>query len=197
MLTISNIRHISWSNLNFSTSWSDPNFSTSWSDPNFNCLPQRQTTQLSAYMAQSQLPTPWTEFNFSTSWSDPNFNCLPQQQKTQLSVNFQLHGRNSTFQHHGRTPTSTVCHWVRQSNSLPPTSTVESQLTLFQNLQILRTIASEHDVIHTPVLFPIWGLLWQLWLSYLLRASVNYTQCLCTWTKNWMVQSPTKLNYKI
>ena len=34
------------------------NFSTpSWSDPNFNCLPQRQTTQLSVYIAQSQLPT--------------------------------------------------------------------------------------------------------------------------------------------
>ena len=34
------------------------------------------------------------------------------------------------------------------------------QLTLFQNLQILRTIASGHDVIHTPAIFPIWGLLW-------------------------------------
>ena len=34
-----------------------PNFSNSWSDPNFKCLPQWQTTQLSAYMAQSQLPT--------------------------------------------------------------------------------------------------------------------------------------------
>ena len=45
--------------------------------------------------------------------------------------------------------------------------------------------------------FPIWGLLWQLWLSYLLRASVNCTQCLCTWTKSRIVQNPIKLNDKI
>ena len=34
-----------------------PNFSPSWSDPNFNCLPQWQTTQLSVYIVQTQLPT--------------------------------------------------------------------------------------------------------------------------------------------
>ena len=38
-------------------------------------------------------------------------------------------------------------------NCLPAWSTVNSQLTLFQNLQILRTIASGHDVIHTPAPF--------------------------------------------
>ena len=58
-------------------------------------------------------------------------------------------------------------------------------------------IASGHDIIHTPVSFPIWGLLWQLWLSYPLHASVDCTQCLCTWTKSRIVQSPTKLNDKI
>ena len=72
-----------------------PNLSPPWSDPNFNCLPLRKTTQLSVYMAQSQLPT----------------DCL------------------------------------------------------------------RHDVIHTPGTFPIWGLLWQLWLPYPLCASVNCTQC--------------------
>ena len=40
----------------------------------------------------------------------------------------------------------------------------------FQNPQILRTISSGHDVIHTPVPFPVWCLLWQWWLSYPLRA---------------------------
>ena len=50
-----------------------PNFSPSWSDPNFNCLPFRQTTQLSAYMAQCKLPTDCSDPNFSTPWSDPNF----------------------------------------------------------------------------------------------------------------------------
>ena len=82
-------------------------------------------------------------------------------------------------------------------NCLPAWSNVNLQLTLFQNLQILRIIASGHDVIHTPASFPIWGLLWQLWLSNPLCTSVNCTQCLCTWTKSRIVQSPTKLNDRI
>ena len=45
-------------------------------------------------------------------------------------------------------------------------------------------IASGHDVIYTPISFPIWGLLWQLWLSYPLRVSVKCTQCLCTWIRS-------------
>ena len=48
-----------------------------------------------------------------------------------------------------------------------------------------------------PASFPIWGLLWQLWLLYPLCVSINCTQCLCTWTKSWIIQSPTKLNDKI
>ena len=48
-----------------------------------------------------------------------------------------LNGRNSPLCLHG------------------PIST--SQLTLFQNRQILRTISSGHDVIHTPASFPVWG----------------------------------------
>ena len=40
-------------------------------------------------------------------------------------------------------------------------------------------------------------LLWQLWLLYPLRASVNCTQCMCTRTKCRIVQSPTKPNDKI
>ena len=63
------------------------------------------------------------------------------------------HGSNSTFCLHG------------------PIST--SQLTLFQNPQILRTISSGHDIIHTPAPFPVWGLLWQWWLSYPLRTSIK------------------------
>ena len=35
-----------------------------------------------------------------------------------------------------------------------PTST--SQLTLFQNFQILRTISSGQDIIHTPASFSVW-----------------------------------------
>ena len=35
----------------------NPNFSTPWSELNFYCLPLKQTTQLSAYIVHSQLPT--------------------------------------------------------------------------------------------------------------------------------------------
>ena len=41
------------------------------------------------------------------------------------------------------------------------------------------------------------GFLWHLWLSYPLRAIVNCIQCVCTCTKSWIVQSPTKPNDKI
>ena len=43
--------------------------------------------------------------------------------------------------------------WL-ELNSLPPWSNLN---WLFQNPQILRTISSRHDVIHTPVPFPFWG----------------------------------------
>ena len=89
----------------------------------------------------------------------------------------QHHWRTPTSQHHGRNSNSTDCHWVRQPNCLPTWSKVNSRRTLFQNLKILRIIASGYYVIHTPVSFPIWGLLWQLWLSYSLCSSVNFTQC--------------------
>ena len=109
--------------------------------------------------------------------------------------NSQHHGQNSTLWQrtlfsapmaetqlssclaHSQLPTSTVCLNGRQPNCLPTWPKVNFQLPLFQNLQILRTIASRHDVIHTPASLPIWGLLWQLWLSYPLCTSVNCTQC--------------------
>ena len=91
-----------------------------------NCLSLRQTTQLSVYMPQSQLPTDF--FSKSSNHQDHHFRAW-------------RHSHSSSF--------------------------------------------------------PIWGCLWQLWLSYPLRTSVNCTQCLCTWTKSRIVQRPTKLNYKI
>ena len=45
----------------------------------------------------------------------------------------------------------------QKCNSLPTWSNLKSQLTLFQNPQILRIISSGHDVIHTPAPFPVWG----------------------------------------
>ena len=70
------------------------------------------------------------------------------------------------------------------------------QLT-FSKYPNSQPIASGHDVIHTPVSFTLWGLSWQLWLTYPLRTNEDCTQCLCTWTKSRIVQSPTKLNAKI
>ena len=70
-----------------------------------------------------------------------------------------------------------------------------SQLTLFQNPQILRTISSRHDVIHTQASFPVWGLLLQWWLSYPLRVSVKLYQWLCTWTLNPNSSKPNQTEW--
>ena len=51
---------------------------------------------------------------------------------------------------------STFCLNGRELKCLPPWSNVNFQLILFQNPQILRTISSGHDVVHTPAPFPVW-----------------------------------------
>ena len=50
-----------------------------------------------------------------------------------------------------------LCPNGRELNCLPAWSNLNPKLTVFQNPQILRTISSEHDVIHTPAPFPVWG----------------------------------------
>ena len=93
---------------------------------------------------------------------------------------------------------STVGHWGPKALCLLlALNSASLQLTRFLKYSNSQPIASRHDVIHTPVQFPIWGLLWQFWLSYPLRASVNCAQWLCTWTKSQIVQRPTKPNDKI
>ena len=47
--------------------------------------------------------------------------------------------------------------WKTQLHLQRPKS--NSQLTLFQNPQILRTISSGHDIIHTPAPFSVWGVI--------------------------------------
>ena len=51
---------------------------------------------------------------------------------------------------------NTQPHASTVENSTAP-STVESQLQSFQNPQILWTISSGHDVIHTSASFPVKG----------------------------------------
>ena len=122
-------------------------------------------------------------------------NCLPLRQTNRLSI-YMAQSQLSNSRLHGRELNS-LCPNGRDKNCLPGWPIVNSQLTLFQSLQILRTIASGHDVIHTTPSFPIWGLLWQLWLSYPLHVSAELYPILCTWTKSRIVQCPTKMNDKI
>ena len=99
----------------------------------------RRETILKSLSYHTMLTTPpnarhisWSNFNFSTPWSDPNFS-------TSLS--------DPTSHHHGRTPTSTVCHWGRQPNCLPTPSKVISQLTFSKssNSQDYRFWAWRHS----------------------------------------------------
>ena len=55
----------------------------------------------------------------------------------------------------GRDPKNPTTSFNGQNPTL--TSMVQSQLTSFHNPQILRTISSRLDVIHTPTPFPVWG----------------------------------------
>ena len=111
-----------------------------------------------------------------TPWSDFNFNCLPLRQTNQLS------------------PTSST---VNSPAGLAQPR-VESQLTSFSKSPNSQPIASGHDGIHTPVLFPIWGFYYDISDCHILCArGVNCSQCVCTCTKSRKVQSPTKPNDKI
>ena len=65
--------------------------------------------------------------------------------------------KNPTTSFNG--PNPTLCPNSRNSTLCLHGSNFNSQLTLFQNPQIFRTISSRHDVIHTPTPFPVWGLI--------------------------------------
>ena len=78
-------------------------------------------------------------------------------------------------------------------------STVETQLSTdsFHNPQILRTISSGHDVIHTPAPFPVWGFIMTMVIA------ISYAREWKTVPNDYapelltqIVQSPTKLNDK-
>ena len=74
----------------------------------------------------------------------------------------------------------------------------ETQLTLFQNPQIIRTIYSGHDVIHTPAPFTVWEVIMTMVIVISFAherktAPNDYAPKLLT----RVVQSPTKLKDKI
>ena len=85
-----------------------------------------------------------------------------------------------------------------QWQKLNSTSMVQSQLTLFQNPQILRTISSGHDVIYTLAPFPVWGFIMTMVIviSFACKCKTALNDCAPELLTR-IVQSPTKLNHKI
>ena len=74
----------------------------------------------------------------------------------------------------------------------------KSQRTLLQNPQILRTISSGHDVIHTPASFPIWGFIMTMVIViFFAREHKTVPNDYEPEPLTRIVQSPTKLNDKI
>ena len=147
-------------------------------------------------------PNAWNisryNLNFSTPLSDPT------SQHHVRTPTSQHHGRTPTYNHgrtptynHGRTPPSTVCLNARQPNCLPAWSKVNSQLTLFQNLQILRIITSgiwHHS--HSSLIF-YRGFMMTIVIVRSFAHERKLYPIPCSWTKSRIVQSSTKLNHKI
>ena len=152
-----------------------------------NCLPQLQTTPVSVYMAQSQ-PS-------NSRLHGREFNSLCPKAETKSSV---LHDPKSTPNNrlHGRELNSLCPKWQRLMSALhSPKSTTNSRL--FQNPQIPSPSLPGMTSLTLQPYF-LSGVYYDNCDCHILCARVqNCTQCLCTWTKSWIVQSPTKLNDKI
>ena len=121
-------------------------------------------------------------FRFPMSISHIRILCVCKMSRDQKIPTTSFNGQNSTC--NGRKPNSHL-------NGLTSTDS-------FQNPQILRTISSGHDIIHTPAPFPFWGFIitMVIVISFAYErktAANNYAPELLT----RIVQSPTKLNDKI
>ena len=112
----------------------------------------------------------------------------------------QLPGRTSISQQHCRTPLPTIMvgSQLQLSASMADNPTVclhgpksTPNWCVFQNLQILRTIASRHDVIHTPCLISYLGFIMTIVIVISFAREHKLHPMLYTWTKSWIVQSPT------
>ena len=89
--------------------------------------------------------------------------------------------------------------WLRL-NSLPPWSNSMVQFatlnSLFQNPQILRTISSGHDVIHTPVPFPVWGFIMTMVIVIsFVHECKTAPIWLYTWTLNLNCSKPNQTEW--
>ena len=103
-------------------------------------------------------------------------------------------------------------NWTRLGsdlNSLRPASNLNSSglpglesksllTAFFQNHQESQPIVSGHDVIHTPVPFPIWGFYYDIWDCHILCAhSICALARALARALSWIVLSLTKPNDKI
>ena len=113
----------------------------------------KKLSKLPHLVVPSQFLNTIVEPNFSPSWSEPQLlTIMVGPQLLTIMVGPQL-------------LTIMVGPQLKLSASMVDNPTIclhGSRLTpnsLFQNLQILRIIASGHDIIHPPATFPIWSLL--------------------------------------
>ena len=113
-------------------------------------------------MVQSQLHLSMVKILLLPQWS--NLNYIFQQSKSYSCLNGPI--STTSFNSQNPTPASMVqsqLHLsmvkIQLSMTKYPTlaSMVQSQVTSFQNPQILRTISSGHNVIHTPAPFLVCG----------------------------------------
>ena len=93
---------------------------------------------------------------------------------------------------------NSLCHKGRELNCLLAWSNINFQLTLFQNPQILMTISSGLDLIHTPAPFSVWRFIMTMVIVISFArerktAPNDYAPELLTWT----VQIPNKLKDRI
>ena len=120
----------------------------------------RRETILKSLSTDTILITPQRSAHLVVQYQFLNTMVGPQLLNIIVHPNFSTLWSDSSF-----SPSSSELNWI-----------------FFQNLPNSQPISSGHDVIYTPATYPVWGLLWQCWLSYPLRASVNCTNWLHTWT---------------
>ena len=121
----------------------------------------------------------------TTSFNSWNLTLCPNGRNSTII----LHGL-TTSQHYGRTQLLNTMVGTQLLHTM-----VGTQLNLFQNLPNSQPISTKQDVIHSPDPFPVWGLLWQWWLSYPLCTIVKCTNWLHTWTLNPNSSKPSQIEW--
>ena len=88
------------------------------------------------------------ETQFLKAYTSHTMLTPPQRVVPLVMIKISIHLCQSRSEKFNRNLNGRKLYWLQWSNT---------QLTSFQNPQILRIISSGHDVIHTPAPFPVWG----------------------------------------